>query len=140
MAGLFDRVVVGLNKGINSVSEGSKIMVEKAQINTQISDAEREKNKLFQNIGVLIYNLQTAGEINVAQCTEICDVISDIDRNIEALRAQLQALETPRAQGYAYAPNGGFQQPVQNGVICSCGFLNKEGAKFCAKCGNNLLV
>ncbi len=44
MAGILDKMVVGINKGINIVSENSKLMVEKAQINTAVQDAENEKN------------------------------------------------------------------------------------------------
>jgi len=130
MAGLFDKVVVGLNRGINSVSEGSKTMIEKAQLSTQIADLEKERTRLFQNIGNLIYNLQNAGTIEIEQCKGLCEEIARINDNIDTLRVQLQNIEAKRNAAAAY------NAPVNNGVKCSCGFVNKEGAKFCARCGS----
>lgn len=135
MAGFIDKVVVGINKGVNSVSEGSKLLVEKAKINTQIQDAEREKNQLLMNMGNLVYNLHANGEIQIEQCAGICGGISQIEKEIANLQSQLQALETPHPQYYG---EQNFQQPIENGVRCQCGFINKESANFCAKCGQQL--
>lgn len=96
MAGFFDKVVVGLNKGVNTVSEGSKLIVEKANLNTQIKDTEREKNRLLQNMGTLVYNLHANGEIEIEQCIGMCTEISAMDQKIMALQQQLQALEMPK--------------------------------------------
>ena len=56
MAGLFDKVVVGLNKGVNSVSEGSKSLIEKAKINTQIQDIVKENNQLLKEMFQVFLN------------------------------------------------------------------------------------
>lgn len=137
MAGFFDKVVVGLNKGVNTVSEGSKLIVEKANLNTQIKDTEREKNRLFQNMGTLVYNLHTNGEIEIEQCIGMCNEISSIEQKIMALQQQLQALEIPKTQTAQYTQTT-TPSSIVNGVHCQCGFINKEGAKFCSKCGQML--
>ena len=41
MAKFFDDLVAGVSKGVNKVSEGSKLMVEKANLNTQIREKEK---------------------------------------------------------------------------------------------------
>ena len=138
MAGFFDKVVVGLNKGVNTVSEGSKLIVEKANLNTQIKDTEREKNRLLQNMGTLVYNLHANGEIEIEQCIGMCTEISAMDQKIMALQQQLQALEMPKTQPTQYSQTAAPSAPIVNGVHCQCGFVNKEGAKFCAKCGQAL--
>lgn len=135
MAGFIDKVVVGINKGVNSVSEGSKLIVEKAKLNTQIQDIEKEKNQLLINMGKLVYNLQMSGEIQIEQCAGICDGITQAEQMIADLQSQLQALETPRPQYYG---EQNVQQTIENGVRCQCGFVNKETANFCAKCGQQL--
>lgn len=138
MAGFFDKVVEGLNKGVSTVSEGSKLIVEKANLNTQIKDVEREKGRLLQNMGTLIYNLHASGEIKIEQCIGMCNEVSAMDQKIVALQQQLQALEVPKTQSVQYAQTIIPSEPVANGVTCECGFVNKEGAKFCAKCGKQM--
>ena len=138
MAGFFDKVVEGLNKGVSTVSEGSKLIVEKANLNTQIKDIEREKGRLLQNMGTLIYNLHASGEIKIEQCIGMCNEVSAMDQKIVALQQQLQALEVPKTQPVQYAQTIIPSEPVANGVTCECGFVNKEGAKFCAKCGKQM--
>lgn len=136
MAGFLDKVVVGINKGVNSVSEGSKLIVERANINTQIKETEKQKNILLQNMGALVYNLQVSGEIEIPHCTGMCSEITTLDQNILALQKQLQALETSKTPAPAtYTQTIAPAEAIPNGITCECGFINKEGAKFCAKCG-----
>lgn len=138
MTGFFDKVVDGLNKGVSTVSEGSKLLVEKANLNTQIRDVEKEKFRLLQNLGTLVYNLHASGEINIEQCVGMCSEVSLMDQKILALQQQLQALEIPKTQTAQYTQTIIPPEPVGNGVVCECGFVNKEGAKFCAKCGKQM--
>lgn len=98
MARFFDKVVLGLNKGVNTISEGSKIIVEKANLNACIREAEKEKSDLLQNMGALVYNLQVSGEIRIKQCEEICNEIPEIEKKIEAMQQKLQSLEMPKYQ------------------------------------------
>ncbi len=128
--GIFDKVVVGLNKGVNTVSENSKIILEKAQINTELEGVEKEKNSLFLDIGRLVYRLQMSGEINIEQCAPICEQIAAKDKRAEELRTQLKALEAQRNQQQNIPPNG---------IRCECGYINGEGSRFCAKCGRPLV-
>lgn len=138
MAGFFDKVVEGLNKGVSTVSEGSKLLMEKANLNTQIKDVERDKNRLLQNMGTLVYNLHASGEIKIEQCVGMCSEVTAMDQKIIALQQQLQALEVPKTQPMQYAQTVVPSEPVANGVTCECGFANNEGAKFCAKCGKQI--
>lgn len=129
MAGFFDKVVVGINKGVNSVSEGSKNLVEKAKINVQIQELETKKNQLIQNMGTLVYNLMTEGTLEAPQCDGMCAEITAINEKLTSLQGQIKELEAPKAQTPASSAT------PTTGVTCSCGFRNHEGAKFCAKCG-----
>ena len=138
MAGLFDKVVVGINKGLNAVSEGSKLVIEKAQINALISDKEKEISHLFNNIGMLVYNLQLKGEINIEQCTDMCNELTKVKGSISELQQQLRLLEAQKPQTSTYDMQNENGQQANDGVTCSCGYTNKVGAKFCANCGQSL--
>ena len=132
MAGFFDKVVVGINKGVNSVSEGSKNLVEKAKLNVQIQELENQKTQILQSMGTLVYNLKSEGTLDAPECDGMCQEITAINQKLAEVQDQIKALEAPKAQ----APV--VQATPATGVTCSCGFQNKEGAKFCANCGTAL--
>lgn len=138
MAGFFDKVVDGLNKGVSTVSEGSKLLVEKANLNTQIREVEREKSRLLQNMGTLVYNLHASEEIRVEQCAGMCNEVAAMEQKIIALQQQLQSLEVPKTTTVQYAQTVVQSDTIANGITCECGFVNKDGAKFCAKCGKQM--
>ena len=127
MAGFFDKVVVGINKGVNSVSEGSKNLVEKAKLNVQVQELEGQKNKILQSMGTLVYNLKLEGAIEIPQCDAMYEEIVAINQTLADIQEQLKAFDTPKPQA-----------PIAGGKTCVCGFVNNESAKFCAKCGNAL--
>ena len=134
MAGLIDKMVVCLNKGVNTVSEGSKIIVEKARLNTQLQEIEREKQNIFQSMGNLIYNLQMNDEIHIRQCEKMCDEIAALNHRILEIQEQMRMYEAARMQGTPYAAFN--SAAAADGIQCGqCGFTNSKAAKFCAQCG-----
>ena len=136
MAGFFDKVVVGINKGVNSVSEGSKNLVEKAKLNVQIQELENQKNQILQNMGALVYNLKAEGTLEAPQCDGMFQEITAINEKLAGIQDQIKALEAPKPQATTVPVTP--VTPAATGVTCSCGFQNKEGAKFCANCGTAL--
>lgn len=140
MAGIFDKMVVGINKSVNSVSEGSKVLVEKAKLKTQMQEIEDEKIKLLTNMGSLVYNLQNEGQIHIEQCEGICAEIANLDQNISHCRSQLEFYDNMRnqPQQYGYQAQGNADPAYGHGIGCTCGYMNKEGARFCANCGKPL--
>lgn len=141
MAGIFDKVVVGLTKGVDTVSENSKILVEKARLNTQIEEMDKKKAQLIQNLGYLVYNMQARGEVQIEQCEGICKEITSLNKQMEAFQDQIQSLEQTRTQTVQQQEEQQQeeQQETFDGVTCECGFTNKAIAKFCSKCGKPLV-
>ncbi len=137
MARFIDRMVVGLNKGVNNVSEGSKAFVEKAKINTQIQDMERSKNLTFQKLGMLVYDLIQAGRMENEECMALYNEAVCIDERIRDLNRQLKYIEEAKANASAQYVKP-LNQPMNSGTRCTCGYINKEGAKFCAGCGQSI--
>lgn len=128
MADFFDKVLVGINKGVSSVSEGSKNMMEKAKINTSISDAEKEKKRIAEQLGIIVYDLHQNGEVLPEAVLAFCDQITEINNQIATLRQKLTAMEMPKETPTSAPAAGGF--------CPNCGSPVREGAKFCGKCGN----
>ncbi len=135
--GFMDKVVVGINRGVNSVGEGSKTFVEKAKLNTKIDDLQKEKQSYIHNMGGLVYNLMLSGEVSIPQCEGICNEIAACDREIEVVKQEIAMLDrqriTRQPEQFAAA-----SYDMKDGIRCKCGFMNKSTAKFCASCGGPL--
>lgn len=132
MANFFDRVVYEVNKGVSSVSESSKSILEKSKLNGAISECEEQKLKIAQGIGIKIYNMYMSG----AEIPE--DVKADCDKitaKISEIRSHKQRLCTLKEQ--ADANKFGTQASAAK-KICKCGFENTPDSHFCAQCGEKL--
>ncbi len=129
MVSLFDRVVGGVAKGVDSLEEGSKQAIEKAKLNMQIQDIEREVNRLFSELGSRAYDIYIAGEPVLEPCKAIYGEISARKKKISELKRLVQLIEGGGAYQY---------QNAGDGVTCICGHVNKPGAKFCGGCGKQL--
>lgn len=127
MADFFNKVMVGINKGVSSVSENSKLFMEKTKLNTSIKDKESEKNKLAQQLGLMAFSMQSRGEISLPQFEELCSKIEKCNSEIEDLNIQLLNLQ-----------NVSNSANTENGIECACGYINKSNATFCAGCGAKL--
>lgn len=133
MADFLDKVLVGINKGVNTVSENSKLIVEKARLNTQLKEVEEKKLKLARQLGILAYNMQTKEEIEVEQFQGICDEITMYNGEVEKLKIEINSLEGSKTVHIIDSTVNSA-----DGIRCSCGTVNKQGSKFCATCGNKL--
>ena len=140
MASFFDKMVVGINKGVNAVSETSKTFAEKAKLNVKISETEKEMNNLYQCIGSLIYNLYKNDEIEIEKANAMFQEMDNLSAKMQELQEAVRMLDAVKVQGGGMPMQN--QAPVQNAApaetTCSCGHVNVPGAKFCAKCGTSL--
>ena len=163
MAEIFDKMVLGFNKGINSVKEGSKTMVEKANINTSIREKDNTKKQILTQIGAVVYDLQRSGAINIGDISGLVDAASQCDNEIAQLNERLRELDMakiatpPPAAEVPVAPAPVAEAPIVEAVapalvveapaapasaevvICTnCGRPNKPFARFCVGCGTQL--
>lgn len=131
MADFFDKMKDGFNKGVATISEGSKNFTEKAKLNTAIKEAESERKQLCELLGQQMYRLHKEGTQIPEELLNFCSEISIREQKIEEFKLSIQALE----EKANIMQNSG----VIGGVQCSvCGFSNKPEASFCTKCGNRI--
>ncbi len=134
MSDFLDGMLVKFNKQVNKLGESSKLIMERAQVNTQINELEQKKYNLIQQLGTLAYNLQVQNEISVENFQEICDEIIGYEKQIEECNMNLKNMER-REKGATEMNN----IAMEDGIRCAdCGFVNRTESKFCAKCGNKL--
>lgn len=139
MADFFDRMKDGFNKGMATVSTGSKTMIEKNRINTIIRSLEDEKRQLAEIIGnkVFTYCTNNPGlDIPLAEVANICNEIHDRNQQIEEQKQRIVELDNEMTQ----VRGGATITASYNGVPCSCGHVNSAEAKFCAKCGATIVA
>ena len=135
MADFLDKVKTGFNKGVATVSTGSKNMIEKTKINTVIKTLEDEKKQLIEILGNKVFAFCTDtedGDIPRSEVLNICNEI--VTRNVQ-IEEQKQKIEALDAEMNQVLGNSASPMPM----VCSCGHTNSVGAKFCAKCGNKLV-
>lgn len=135
MADFFDKVMSGFNKGVATVSTGSKTMIEKTKINSIIKGLEDEKKQLAEIIGnkvVAFCAANAEGDIPRADVISIYNEIVSRDEQIAAQQQRIAELDAEMDQ----VRNAGA--PVSTGA-CQCGYANAPGAKFCARCGSKLI-
>lgn len=134
MADFFEKMKDGFNKGVATVSTGSKNMVEKTKLHSLIKTLEDEKKQLAEILGNKVYGICTETEdedIPRAEVVSICGEITNRNVQIAELKKKIAALDAEMNQVMG---NSGINVPI----TCACGHTNAPGAKFCAKCGNKL--
>ncbi len=134
MADFFGKVKDSFNKGVATVSTGSKNLVEKTKINSCIRTLEDEKKQLLELLGNKIYNYckeTEAGDIPRDVAISFCTEINNRLTEIETQKANLAALDAEMDQITGKTVNNLSK-------VCNCGHENAAGAKFCAKCGAKL--
>lgn len=135
MADFFDKMKDGFNKGVATVSTGSKTMIEKTKINTIIKGLEDEKKQLAEILGNKIYNFcleNSEGDIPRSDVISICSEITARKEQIEVQKKKIEALDAEMNQVLGNSTVG------STATVCQCGYTNPAGAKFCAKCGSKL--
>lgn len=133
MANFFTKMTKGVNDGLATVSENSKIIVEKTKLNKQIHDLDKEQELLYTNMGILAFNLQNDGVIHIEQCEEICSEINSREQKKMLLKQEIEALEHSNQPTDYSTP-----QTSVNGTECICGHINPESNNFCVMCGQPL--
>lgn len=134
MADFFGKIADGFNKGVATVSTGSKNMIEKSKINTCIKNLEDEKKQLLELLGNKIYMYCKDVPENDIPREIVADFCNEIDNRLaqmEAQRAKYAELDAEMSQVRGAGANAISK-------LCPCGHENAAGAKFCAKCGNKL--
>lgn len=134
MADFFGKVKDGFNKGVATVSTGSKTVLEKSKLNSIIKSLEEEKSQLAAILGNKIFTYcqnTPEGDIPRAEVISFCEQIAARDVQIGENRKRIEELDREMNQVMGTSS-------ASIPTVCPCGYENKPGAKFCAKCGNKL--
>lgn len=133
MAGILDKVVSNVNKGVATVGANSKAMMERARVKTIISNLDTERRQLAELLGMKVYeNHVESGESPEDAC--LANFIVEIGKRMEGI-AEQQA-ELKRIDEAVSAVTGAKANPEGAEMRCTCGQEVYQGDKFCGTCGN----
>lgn len=103
--------------------------LDKAKINSQIQNIQKNKTNLFQNLGELVYNLHINGVISVEQCAGMCNEITSQNNTIAELQKMIEELEMKKNLPV-------YEAPAAPKSVCPiCASVNPSDSRFCAICG-----
>ena len=135
MREFFDNFFEGIRECVKKIRTASRNMIEKVRITTKIKDNDKEKSRILQDIGTIVYNLHINGEMELESCNTMFDEVRNIDKQIISLQKRVEEIEDDNV--IVSASQNELSIP-ENSIVCECGNVNKEGAKFCVFCGKEL--
>lgn len=151
----FDEMKNKVSQVGHSAAKSARDFSETAKLNGQISDAEKQINQLYTQIGYEIYCAHNAEPLpEVAGLIEQLNALHD---QIDGLRAQIQAINAANScptcgakikPGMAFCSSCGAklpqpqpqQQPAASSRCPVCGAATAPDALFCTSCGTRLTL
>jgi ribosomal protein L40E len=134
MADFLDKVKTGINKGVATVSTGSKTVIEKSRLNSVVKTLEDEKQQLIKLMGnkALEY-FEANGGAEPMPYSMVENFIAQIKLREQSIAENKEKVRELDAEMDKIVGNANIN------VTCSkCGHQNSGTAKFCVKCGNPL--
>ncbi len=112
---------------------GFKPQKEINRIKVQVRKLEKDKDRMFPELGRLAYQEYLAGNVSDPAIEEACGRIKAIDAQVEEANANIAALQAQVQQMKAAPPP---PVPGPAGVTCpACGAVAEPGVRFCGNCG-----
>ena len=123
---LFDNLKKGVSIAKNEAEKFTKVVIDKTtnivditKLNLSKSDAENKINKLYEQIGEIVYKEYANG-------IEFDGKIGDLCIEIDKFKAQTDEINEQIAS-------------LKNTVVCTdCGQYNEKSSEYCSKCGAKL--
>ena len=104
----------------NTVGKKTNDLIEEGKLLYKIREAEREIDRLYQDLGRAVYEADEDMEVSFEEYTS--DKTEQIDRQKEKL-AELR----------------GKLADIKGSRVCrACGTINPNGSCYCSKCGTQL--
>ena len=98
MSDIFDKVLDGITHGAKSLSDGLMYFLKKTRIKRQIKDAQFKKMQMLRNLGELVYNLQSNGDISVEESIPMCTKITEYTEMIKDLQRRAKEIEETKTE------------------------------------------
>lgn len=136
MADFFNKVKKGLNKGTTVLSVKSSTLIETNKLKSEISSLQKNKKELFTEIGQKIYELKKNESEDTGVIEELVEKIEQIDTSIELKQKDIEELLKKQEE---ILKSGDNEDSNTGSNKCECGAEISSNAKFCVKCGRQIV-
>ena len=85
MAGFFKELFSGIALTIEEMADNVSAFFKRRRVGNKIKGTQKNKMKLFCNLGELVYNLHMNDIINIEQCKGLCDEITAHNETLRLL-------------------------------------------------------
>lgn len=149
----FENIGKKIGETAQAAAKKSGDLVEVTKLNMSINSEEDKMEKLYAQLGKLVYSDFNEGIGLDARYMEICNTVMTHEQNIAAIRQKIQEIKNIKLcsncgaeleRNVAFCPSCGAQQVIPSpapqaapqGPVCSsCGALLTPGSVFCTNCG-----
>lgn len=125
-----------ITKGITTINMKTNNFVEQNKSKTYITTLREEIKSLQCTIGEVLYQNWKAGSADIKDVENYLTTISEKEQLIKEQEAHIREIQTQEQQILGTENANNAESDV---IYCSmCGAQNKNGYKFCIKCGKPL--
>jgi flagellar biosynthesis/type III secretory pathway chaperone len=131
------------------VGNNKKDLLSPVDAKKEIKVLVEKKMKLYSYIGMEIYDMHIAGQIDIPQIKEFCLQTDELSRRIKELETKLETMQAANHRnsvcicGCKLSKNSKFcpscgKPTLPDMITCTCGKLLNKNMSFCDNCGTNL--
>lgn len=138
---MFAKLKKNLDKSLVTVSVKSSTYLESEKLKAKIENLQADSAMQLQIMGNQIYdNWKGTKQIDDNYIHEVCKKVLDNETEITLYESKIQELLTEQEKILNTTAMIGTEGELEKeeGIRCSCGYMNDENAKFCKVCGNKL--
>ncbi len=135
---MFEKLKKNIDKSLVSVSVKSATYLESEKLKAKISNIQEENTAKLTEMGNQLYAVwKENGQIDTAYITEVCKNVQENEAEIAVYEDKIAELAAEKEKILNTGANNAQaeQQVKAGGIMCACGHVNDEGAKFCKICG-----
>ena len=112
-------------------------------LKSKIKPMIAEKAKAYELIGMEVYDLYTAGKLNLPEVASYYKKLDDLDSEIKKLQMEIENFneklrEIDNEMKHALTGKPAQSRLSENTNQCKCGFKYTGNLKFCPQCGMKL--
>ena len=136
----FAKIKSSVNRGITTISVKTSATLEKTKIKTHIETLEKEIEKLYRNIGEMMYMQWVQGEFEGEVPKEGFELVKQKKQMIADLTAELATVDERNNQILGNTADAQVDSiKTETKYVCSkCGTQYEVSTNFCRKCGNKM--
>lgn len=137
---MFEKLKKNIDKSLVTVSVKSATYLESEKLKAKISNIQEENAAQLQTMGNQLYNAwKETAAFDTNYMVEVCQKVLENENEIAVYQAKIEELAAEKDKILNTSAGGAAPAEVHaGGIMCSCGRVNEEGAKFCKFCGQKL--